>query len=83
MLPPEQAVNNFFTPASKKEPEEISWRVVNETLLLARYQPTVADKADKPPSNKRRKIAAFDLVKMFDFIHVLTLIDCLVGFYAY
>ncbi|KAL2355708.1 polynucleotide kinase 3 phosphatase-domain-containing protein [Cryomyces antarcticus] len=31
------AVASFFTPASKKVPEKISWRVVNETLLVARY----------------------------------------------
>lgn len=63
LQPSEKAVSSFFTPASKKEPERITWRIINESVLLARYQPEDADKTNGPPS-KRPKIAAFDLVSM-------------------
>ncbi|KAL2041201.1 hypothetical protein N7G274_006146 [Stereocaulon virgatum] len=53
-----KAVANFFTPASKKEPEKTVWAVINEGLLIARYNP--AKEANGTPT-KRRKIAAFDL----------------------
>ncbi|CAF9914539.1 hypothetical protein IMSHALPRED_001936 [Imshaugia aleurites] len=55
-----KAVSSFFTPASKKEPERITWRIINESLLFARHQPDIADTPTEPPL-KRRKIAAFDL----------------------
>ncbi|KAF2490902.1 PNK3P-domain-containing protein [Lophium mytilinum] len=54
-----KAVANFFTPASKKEPEKMSWRVVNESLLIGRYQTSAGAKAVQSGA-KRRKIAAFD-----------------------
>ncbi|KAL2049079.1 hypothetical protein ABVK25_010675 [Lepraria finkii] len=53
-----KAVANFFTPASKKEPEKTAWAIINKGLLIARYNP--AKEANRPPV-KRRKIAAFDL----------------------
>ena len=59
----EKAVSSFFTPTSKKEPERITWRIVNGTLLLASHQPVTADTINGPPS-KRQKIAAFDLVSI-------------------
>ncbi|KAL8786091.1 MAG: hypothetical protein Q9195_008367 [Heterodermia aff. obscurata] len=52
----DKAVANFFTPASKKEPDRLVWRVVDESLLIGTYAP----KSDEPRS-KRTKIAAFDL----------------------
>ena len=55
-----KAVNSFFTPASKKDPDRVAWRVVNETLLVARYQPR-SQNEPKPRPLRRRKIAAFDL----------------------
>lgn len=57
----EKAVASFFTPVSKKEPDQITWRIVNSTLLLAKYNPDVTSHATEPLT-KRRKIAAFDLV---------------------
>ncbi|KAI9745369.1 MAG: hypothetical protein M4579_007654, partial [Chaenotheca gracillima] len=51
-----KAVSNFFTPASKKEPEKTTWRTVDNSLLVARY----AVSQDQEPEQKRRKIAAFD-----------------------
>ncbi|KAF2872513.1 polynucleotide kinase 3 phosphatase-domain-containing protein [Massariosphaeria phaeospora] len=51
-----KAVANFFTPASKKEPEKMAWRVVNETLLIGRYGALQTAKAIKG----KRKVAAFD-----------------------
>ena len=61
MLLSEKAVSNFFTPASKKEPERVTWRVINQSLLFAKYEPNLDPKINDPPL-KRRKIAAFDLV---------------------
>ncbi len=57
----EKALASFFTPTSKKEPENINWRTVNSTLLVGKYSPQTDDKSIEPPT-KRRKIAAFDLV---------------------
>lgn len=59
----EKTVSSFFTPMSKKEPEQITWRVVNESLLFARYQPNATEKTSDA-LRKRRKIAAFDLVSL-------------------
>lgn len=48
---------SFFTPVSKKEPAQLTWRIINGSLLLGSYKP----RSGKPIA-KRRKIAAFDLV---------------------
>ncbi|KAF2797926.1 PNK3P-domain-containing protein [Melanomma pulvis-pyrius CBS 109.77] len=57
-----KAVANFFTPASKKEPEKMSWRIINNSLLIGRYGASAA--AQSAPSalsiKGKRKIAAFD-----------------------
>lgn len=53
----DKAVASFFTPASKKEPDRLSWRVVDESLLIGTYSPHI-----EKPRSKRKKIAAFDLV---------------------
>ncbi|KAL8934699.1 MAG: hypothetical protein Q9211_005093 [Gyalolechia sp. 1 TL-2023] len=55
----EKAVAGFFTPASKKEPDRTTWRIINNTLLSGRYRPSPSTE-DSPQSSKRRKIAAFD-----------------------
>ena len=55
----DKAVANFFTPTSKKEPDRLVWRVVDDSLLIGTYTP----KSDEPRS-KRTKIAAFDLVRI-------------------
>ena len=54
----EKAVASFFTPTSKREPEPIKWRTVDNSLLVGKY------KGDGPPP-RRRKIAAFDFVRSF------------------
>ncbi|KAL8688199.1 MAG: hypothetical protein Q9218_005829 [Villophora microphyllina] len=54
-----KAVAGFFTPASKKVPEQSTWRVVNGTLLSGRYKPNEPSTETSRPS-KPRKIAAFD-----------------------
>jgi len=51
-----KAVAQFFTPLSKKEPEKVAWRVVDETLLVGEHQGFTADSG-------RHKIAGFDLVQ--------------------
>lgn len=59
----ENAVANFFTPASQKPKERTTWSEQtadpdrSATLLIGKYEPEESD--DKP--TKRRKIAAFDL----------------------
>ena len=58
---PDKAISNFFTPASKKEPEKMTWRIVNESLLVGRYGAHMATLPAKQALGKR-KIAAFDFV---------------------
>ena len=53
---------SFFTPASKKEPEKMTWRVVHNALLVGRYKPETGSLDQKVIPPKRRKIAAFDFV---------------------
>jgi bifunctional polynucleotide phosphatase/kinase len=58
------AVKSFFTPTSKKEPEKISWKTVNETLLVARYPRDAVDvwraNREKKGETEPVKVAAFD-----------------------
>ena len=49
----------FFTPASKKEPEKITWLVVKGTLLVAR---SALQSEKETEARSPRLIAAFDLV---------------------
>ncbi|KAF8418544.1 putative DNA 3'-phosphatase Tpp1 [Tirmania nivea] len=49
-------VANFFKPLSQKEPEKTTWRVIDKSLLVAKY-----DNKTIPTYSKPRKIAAFDL----------------------
>lgn len=52
------AVSSFFKPASQKPAEKISWRIVNDSLIIGRNEPdTIPPQARKFPV----KIAAFDL----------------------
>ncbi|KAF2704765.1 PNK3P-domain-containing protein [Pleomassaria siparia CBS 279.74] len=51
-----KAVANFFTPASKREPDKMAWRIVSNSLLIGRY----ATSAAAQPVKGKRKIAAFD-----------------------
>lgn len=48
---------NFFTPLSQKKPDPLTWRIVNNTLIVGRY----AGQKQEPSTAKKRKIAAFDL----------------------
>ncbi|KAF2461511.1 polynucleotide kinase 3 phosphatase-domain-containing protein [Lineolata rhizophorae] len=54
----QKAVANFFTPASKKEPEKLTWHVVDQSLLVGRYK--TSETSAPSAGMKRRKIAAFD-----------------------
>ena len=60
-----KAIASFFTPTSKKDPEKIAWRVINRSLLLAKYSPST--ETTSPPV-KMTKIAAFDLVGHCGFV---------------
>ncbi|KAJ5084375.1 hypothetical protein NUU61_008954 [Penicillium alfredii] len=53
-----KSVASFFTPASQKKPEPLTWRVLGTSLIVGRY--TAEKQAQKPPA-ERQKIAAFDL----------------------
>ncbi|KAF7620018.1 polynucleotide kinase 3'-phosphatase [Aspergillus flavus] len=52
-----QSVSSFFTPASQKKPEQITWRIVNNSLVVGKY----AKKADHKQTIEKPKVAAFDL----------------------
>jgi len=66
----ENAVANFFTPTSQKPKDRLTWseRSPNDdsppTLLVGRYDP--AGSQEEELRFKRRKIAAFDLVREID-----------------
>lgn len=49
---------SFFKPASQQEPEKLSWRLVDNSLIIGRYEPQTM-----PPQTLKHpvKIAAFDL----------------------
>ena len=51
-----KAVANFFTPASQKEPEKVSFQIIHDSLLIARYENATASRSKSGPL----KIAAFD-----------------------
>ena len=61
----EQTVASFFTPVSKKEPEQITWRILKDSLLVGKYDPNAVSSAlpDTSTNLKRTKIAAFDFVR--------------------
>ncbi|KAG9190633.1 bifunctional polynucleotide phosphatase/kinase [Alternaria panax] len=50
-----KAVANFFTPASKREPEKMVWRIVKDSLLVGRF-----NIATQSAAQGKRRIAAFD-----------------------
>lgn len=58
----DKTVADFFTPLSKKEPDQMTWRVVNESLLIGRYNVKAGMQLVQPIKAKR-KIAAFDFVR--------------------
>ena len=77
-LAPGKAVASFFTPLSKKEPDQISWNIISSTLLVGRYKPPHIDV--KRVRAGKRKIVAFDLVSckeqiVSSHIFILTIQD--------
>ncbi|OGM41792.1 polynucleotide kinase- 3'-phosphatase [Aspergillus bombycis] len=52
-----QSVSSFFTPTSQKKPEQITWRIVNNSLVIGKY----AKKSDHTQTAEKSKVAAFDL----------------------
>lgn len=52
-------MSNFFKPTSKKDPEQLQWRVLDKSLIVGRY--FVQDIRPAPCSLMPCKIAAFDL----------------------
>ncbi|KAL3463222.1 polynucleotide kinase 3 phosphatase-domain-containing protein [Aspergillus heterothallicus] len=49
---------SFFTPASKKKPNPIMWRLVNNSLVVGKYSPEST--SDQKSRSGKPKIAAFD-----------------------
>ncbi|KAL4808536.1 polynucleotide kinase 3 phosphatase-domain-containing protein [Aspergillus unguis] len=49
---------SFFAPASQKKPEPITWRIVNNSLIVGRFSPEPA--SDRQKSSSKPRIAAFD-----------------------
>jgi hypothetical protein len=79
-----KAVANFFTPASQKEPETMTWRVLNNSLLVGRYKLEISSLGSETIPPKRRKIAAFDFVKSSpSHYHYPRHIDSSTGLYTY
>ena len=57
-------MSSFFTPASQKKPEAITWRVLGTSVVIGKYVP---EKKAQVLPEKDRKIAAFDLVRFVYF----------------
>jgi len=53
-----KAVASFFKPASQKEPEKITWRIVDNSLVAGRY---LGSNTTEKPLKMPVKVAAFDL----------------------
>lgn len=68
---PEKTVAAFFTPTSKKKPEPITWRVIDNSLVVGKY--AHPEERRRPPSSGKQKVAAFDLVSE---CHGLTYSTC-------
>jgi bifunctional polynucleotide phosphatase/kinase len=60
--PKEKALTNFFKPTSQKqkEPEKVTWRIINNSLLIGKYQESRSVTGKE--NEQRQKIAAFDFV---------------------
>ncbi|RLL94541.1 hypothetical protein CFD26_104270 [Aspergillus turcosus] len=59
-----RTVASFFTPTSQKKPEKITWRVVNNSVVIGKY---TTDPGDQPARREKAKVAAFDLVSPAGF----------------
>ncbi|GFG02790.1 conserved hypothetical protein [Aspergillus lentulus] len=53
-----RTVASFFTPTSQKKPEKITWRVVNNSLVIGKY---TTGAGEQPARREKAKVAAFDL----------------------
>ncbi|KIW05210.1 polynucleotide kinase 3'-phosphatase [Verruconis gallopava] len=63
----QKAVSNFFKPASQKEPEKVSWKIRDGSLITARYYGS-KERPQPIEQSQKRKIAAFD----FDSTLIMT-----------
>ncbi|KAF7715498.1 Uncharacterized protein PECH_007022 [Penicillium ucsense] len=54
-----ESVANFFTPASQKKPEAITWRVLGTSLVVGKYAPSTS--VAHSISERAQKVASFDL----------------------
>ncbi|KAI2788570.1 hypothetical protein POX_e06589 [Penicillium oxalicum] len=54
-----KTVANFFTPASQKKPQPITWRVIGTSLVIGKYVPEKS--VAQAVAGQARKVASFDL----------------------
>ncbi|KAI9039103.1 putative DNA 3'-phosphatase Tpp1 [Aspergillus affinis] len=52
-----KAMSSFFTPTSQKKPEQITWRIVKNSLIIGKY---AKEPGPEEESSGKPKIAAFD-----------------------
>lgn len=52
-------MSSFFTPTSQKKPDQITWRIVNNSLVVGKFSIEPGSKKEFPG---KPKIAAFDFV---------------------
>ncbi|MCJ1395936.1 hypothetical protein MMC18_008822 [Xylographa bjoerkii] len=55
-----KTVASFFTPISKKDPDQITWRIIHNSLLHGKHKPKSDRLNDEGDHGKKCKIAAFD-----------------------
>ncbi|KAK9562010.1 DNA kinase/phosphatase Pnk1 [Aspergillus fumigatus] len=63
-----RTVASFFTPTSQKKPEKITWRVVNNSLVIGKY---TTGPGEQPARREKAKVAAFDLLPATPFPGIL------------
>ena len=55
-------------PTSQKEPDHITWRIINNTLLSGKHRPKSENPLNSENRPERRKIAAFDFVSFYQCV---------------
>jgi bifunctional polynucleotide phosphatase/kinase len=54
-------VASFFTPTSQKAPDKLTYRIIDRSLIIAKYEASTQENIKPVPPGTPRKIAAFDL----------------------
>ena len=56
-----KAITSFFTPASQKKPEKLTWRIVDKSLIIGKYVSDIGKRALRKDSPVPCRLAVFDL----------------------